>query len=737
MASPAPPPGAAPRPSRIASLGVAAVVGALGVLMAHHPMILTGLRRVQTDPGDTRFNNYILEHGYLWFVGAPHHADFWSPPFCYPARNVAAYSDLLLSVAPIYAAIRALGCPPDTAFQAWMIAVSALNYLAAYHLLRRRLRLGAPASCAGAFLFAFGAPRVNQMGHQQLLPHFPTLVAIDALFGLFPARGAPAWRRAGLWLAAALGVVAQLYAGFYLGWFLLLVLGITAVAALMDPSTRGPFLDVLRRDAAFLAGAAALAYLLLRPMIAHYLVASREAGMRYFIEIRTYMPDWTALFKLGRASWLYGWLDWPGSRPGANEGEQRLGVGLVTILCCAVGFYRYRRDPMVRLILAVALVLFLCISPMPRDAMLGLALASALLAVVGGFHLPDRPRARLLIPALVLASVMLNAFPSEAVTGVGLFTLVVAAIDACRDGVGPRQRLILAALALGLGLALFTTAVLVFGSGLGALAGCAAAVLGARPRRAGMVALAGLLLFAVLTSYGHRPVVLAIGGSAPLLLAATRPIRRLPSVGTLVNVLIVALVGTVFYRVGDSGWYTLYYLVPGASALRAVGRGGLMLLIAWSIGLGLFVEAMLSRGRPYVAAVALLCLLEQGMTTGSYDKGENRAAVAALARRVDRRDAAFYYSPRDASIPGYRYHLDAMWAGLEVGVPTLNGYSGHYPRGWGPIGAANVEDECEFPCLELALIRWAGERGLPLEGVGWVGGPSGWRQRRVAAARQP
>jgi hypothetical protein len=704
--------------------------------MAHHPMILSGLRRVQTDLGDTRFNNYILEHGYRWLIGAPLHADFWSPPFCYPARNVAAYSDLMLSVAPIYAAIRALGYPPDTSFQAWMIAISALNYVAAYHLLRRRFWLGTPAACAGAFLFAFGAPRINQVGHQQLLPHFPSLVAIDALFGLFPARGDPAWRRALLWLAAALGVVAQLYAGFYLGWFLILVLGIAAVAALMGHSTRGPVLEVLRRDAPFLACAVALAYLLLRPMIAHYLVASREAGERYFIEIKTYMPDWTALFNLGRASWLYGRLGWPGSRPGANEGEQRLGVGLVTILCCAAGFCRYRSDPTIRLILVVSLVLFLCISPMPRDVMLGLALALALLAVAGGFHLEDRPRARLLIPALVLASSIRNGFPSEAVTGVGLFTLLVAAMDTCRDGVGPRQRLILAALALGLGWRLFTPAVLVFGSGLGVLAGSAAAILRARRRWAGMVALAVLLLFAGLTSYGDRPTVLAVGGSAPLLLAVTRPIRHLPSVGTLINVLIVALVGMVFYRGGDSGWYALHSFVPGASALRAVGRGGLMLLIPWSIGLGLFIQAMLSEGRPYgSAAVALLCLLEQGMTTGSFDKGENRAAVTALARRVDRRDAAFYYSPHDASIPGYQYHLDAMWAGLECDIPTLNGYSGHYPPGWAAIGAANVEDECEYPCLEFALFRWAGERGLPLGGVGWVGGPSGWRQRRTGDLR--
>src|SRR4051794_21035649 len=69
--------------------------GAVGLLMAHHPMILSGLAGMQTDRGDTRLINYILEHSYLWLRSAPGHEQFWSPPFYYPAPNVAAYSDVL------------------------------------------------------------------------------------------------------------------------------------------------------------------------------------------------------------------------------------------------------------------------------------------------------------------------------------------------------------------------------------------------------------------------------------------------------------------------------------------------------------------------------------------------------------------------------------------------------------------------------------------------------------------
>src|SRR5690242_13065432 len=167
-------------PSRIAvpEVVLAVAVGAVGLLMAHHPMIVSGLALIQTDPGDTRLLNYVLEHSYLWVRSAPGHKDFWSPPFFYPARNVAAYTDVLLSVAPPYWGCRALGAAPDTAFQLWMIGVSALNFLAGFLLFRRALRLGALASTAGAFLIAFGAPRINQLMHPQLIPHFYTLLVL-------------------------------------------------------------------------------------------------------------------------------------------------------------------------------------------------------------------------------------------------------------------------------------------------------------------------------------------------------------------------------------------------------------------------------------------------------------------------------------------------------------------------------------------------------------------------------
>ena len=77
----------------------------------------------------------------------------------------------------------------------------------------------------------------------------------------------------------------------------------------------------------------------------------------------------------------------------------------------------------------------------------------------------------------------------------------------------------------------------------------------------------------------------------------------------------------------------------------------------------------------------MVCLAEQGVTTETFDAAANRATIESLASQIDRGRVAFYYHPVDDP-PFSRHHLDAMWASLATGVPTVNGYSGHAPRSW-------------------------------------------------------
>lgn len=57
---------------------------------------------VPGDMGDGRFNNYILEHFFLWLKGTVPASSYWNAPFFYPYQNVTGFSDNLLGAAPIY-----------------------------------------------------------------------------------------------------------------------------------------------------------------------------------------------------------------------------------------------------------------------------------------------------------------------------------------------------------------------------------------------------------------------------------------------------------------------------------------------------------------------------------------------------------------------------------------------------------------------------------------------------------
>src|SRR5262249_15978801 len=152
---------------------------------------------------------------------------------------------------------------------------------------------------------------------------------------------------------------------------------------------------------------------------------------------------------------------------------------------------------------------------------------------------------------------------------------------------------------------------------------------------------------------------------------------------------------TLFFH-RDSLWLDYSRMIPGAIAIRAVGRVVLIELIPMALGLTSLVQ-YLERKRWAVAGgiLALVCLPEQGITTESFDAVATRATIAGLARRVDRGRVAFYYHPCDEQ-PFYRYHLDAMWASMAIGVPTINGYSGYAPHEWEGFFAADFDPEIDL-----------------------------------------
>jgi len=506
----------------------------LALMLAHHTVLLSGLRVIHGDEGDARFVHYVLEHGFRLLRGEAAHARFWDAPFFHPAANTIAYSDPLLGVLPLYAVWRAMGMPPDTAFQFWAFSVTSLNFLAALWLLRKGFGASSGAAMVGAVLFAAGASRINQANHPQLLPQFYCVLAVGALLAL--ARPDLS-RRAGAGWAALLvaACVAQLYAGFYWGWFLGFFLVLTGLVALGFSDTRARLLQGLRTHGLALLVWGGLGVVLLLPLVQHSLTAVREVGLRSFGEAEGMVPRFTTWFHMGDANWLYGWTG--ALRPFARipvEGEHRVGLGVLTLVLAGAGLWQARARPAARLLMGVVLV---------------------------------------------------------------------------------------------------------------------------------------------------------------TVLIATR------------------------YRGGLTPWWWVFHGFPGASAVRAVCRMGIWMLLPASVGLALFLSRQARAGKAWVAALlGSVCLLEQGVTGSTFNAADARADVHRVAEQVGPGCQSFFYDPVGGDAPSWKYQIDAMWAALERGVPTLNGYSGNAPPGWAlePVGGAGARSKAR---LDEAVRAWARARGLDASGI--------------------
>jgi len=315
---------------------------AIGLGVVFRSMLFSGFRLMHVNTGDTRLVNFILEHSYRWVLAwlSLHPISLWNQPFFFPTANVGAYSEILLGSAPIYWLFRVAQFAPDTSFQLWMMAVLTLDYFAMIVFLRNCLGFRAFSSTVGALLFAFASPRLAQMDHQQLLPQFFTVFALYGLFRFFrPARMSSAQ---GIHLFF-LGSVLQLWAGFYLGWFLFFGVLVLAVWALSLSRHRTPLLQRLCAHRRSVMLAAGVSILVAAPMAYHYGTALREVGSRpFWAEGQTIPPQ--AWWYLGPLSWIYSWQERIGWFVGMPyENEKRLGLGWISMVLATLGFYRFER----------------------------------------------------------------------------------------------------------------------------------------------------------------------------------------------------------------------------------------------------------------------------------------------------------------------------------------------------------------------------------------------------------
>lgn len=149
--------------------------------------------------------------------------------------------------------------------------------------------------------------------------------------------------------------------------------------------------------------------------------------------------------------------------------------------------------------------------------------------------------------------------------------------------------------------------------------------------------------------------------------------------GVLVAVL---LVPAIVWPGGQTLWSDWNGRLPGLDALRATSRMGALLLIPASVALGVFAQRRLDAKRPKIwVAVVLLCVLEQGSRTPTFDNRPYEQVVARIAEHVDPNADAFFYIGA-GRVPSWFSQIDGLLASQRSGVPTVNMYSSRTPDGF-------------------------------------------------------
>ncbi len=142
-----------------------------------------------------------------------------------------------------------------------------------------------------------------------------------------------------------------------------------------------------------------------------------------------------------------------------------------------------------------------------------------------------------------------------------------------------------------------------------------------------------------------------------------------------------------------SAWVVVWH-IPGATAIRAIDRieiaGNLVAALALVL---LATEALrrwhrLRESLPLrVVGIALLCLIVVEQVHDTSNSTLRRSTELAMLDAVPPAPSGctsfFVTDSRPNQIPYFQFQTSAMLISQRVGVPTLNGYSGDTPTGWG------------------------------------------------------
>jgi hypothetical protein len=132
------------------------------------------------DIGDTRFNLYVLEHGFQWVSGQ---SSLWHMDFFYPLKGVGSFSDMHLGSLIFYVIPRAVGFDLYYSLQIWLLFGLYGTLFSAYFA-ARWMKYSLLESIVAAFVFTCALPLTAQVTHIQTVHRWAIPWAVAATMSM-------------------------------------------------------------------------------------------------------------------------------------------------------------------------------------------------------------------------------------------------------------------------------------------------------------------------------------------------------------------------------------------------------------------------------------------------------------------------------------------------------------------------------------------------------------------------
>ncbi|MBL1278670.1 MAG: hypothetical protein COA33_000220 [Fluviicola sp.] len=259
----------------------------------------TGLEFIPGDLGDSRFINFLLEHGHQWLHGNVN--NFWDANFMHPFKNTIAISDNMLGTMPIYSLFRSFGISVETSYQLWWIVICSLNFWSAFFVVKKWFNRWDIAIIV-AWVFAFTIFNMGQLNYMQMMIRFMVPIAFYAATKMIETKEMK------YFILYSFALIFQFYSVIYTGLFLL-YFSVFYIFIFAIVKKEYFFFTYLFRKKNLLKTALTitLSVILMLLIIVPYLNIAEIIGYKTYPEVQAMLPTWKSYLFPNETtySWTY------------------------------------------------------------------------------------------------------------------------------------------------------------------------------------------------------------------------------------------------------------------------------------------------------------------------------------------------------------------------------------------------------------------------------------------------